>query len=108
MATTAPPGTSFIAPEIDERALEVQARARRFGEEARTPVEEEAGRRGGRLDDATVSEIEREAISARLNGGMHSPEHGGQGWTRTEWCLVEEQYGRNTNAIHWHVPNAYN
>jgi acyl-CoA dehydrogenase len=108
MATTAPPGTSFIAPEIDERALEVQARARRFVEEVLIPLEEEAERRGGRLDDATVSEIEREAIAARLNGGMHSPEHGGQGWTRTEWCLVEEQYGRSTNAIHWHVPNAYN
>ena len=39
---------------------------------------------------------------------MHAREHGGQGWTRVEWALVEEQYGRTTNAIHWHVPNAYN
>src|SRR5919205_461053 len=27
---------------------------------------------------------------------------------RLEWALVEEQYGRTTNALHWHVPNAYN
>ena len=39
---------------------------------------------------------------------MHAREHGGQGWTRVEWALVEEQYGRTTNAIHWHVPQAYN
>ena len=72
------------------------------------PLEEEAERRGGRLPDATIAEIKREAIAAELVGGMHSPEAGGQGWTRTEWALVEEQYGRSTNAINWHVPNAYN
>ena len=47
-------------------------------------------------------------IAAGLAGGLHAREHGGQGWTRLEWVLVEEQYGRTTNAIHWHVPNAYN
>lgn len=72
------------------------------------PLEEEAERRGGRLPDETIAEIKREAIAAELVGGMHSPEAGGQGWTRTEWALVEEQYGRSTNAINWHVPNAYN
>ena len=72
------------------------------------PLEEEAERRGGRLPDETIAEIKREAIAAELVGGMHSPEAGGQGWTRTEWTLVEEQYGRSTNAINWHVPNAYN
>ena len=72
------------------------------------PLEEEAERRGGRLPDQVVSDVKREAIAAGLNGGLHSTEHGGQGWTRLEWALVEEQYGRTTNAIHWHVPNAYN
>ena len=47
-------------------------------------------------------------LEAGLDGGMHAVEHGGQGWSRVEWALVEEQYGRTTNAIHWHVPNAYN
>ena len=72
------------------------------------PLEEEAERRGGVLPDETIAEVKREAIAAGLNGGLHRPEHGGQGWTRTEWVLVEEQWGRSTNAISWHVPNAYN
>ena len=25
-----------------------------------------------------------------------------------EWFLVNEQFGRVTNGLHWHVPNAYN
>ena len=25
-----------------------------------------------------------------------------------EWFLVEEQFGRSTNALSWHVPTAYN
>ena len=45
---------------------------------------------------------------AGSTGGLHDPEHGGQGWTRLQWALVEEQYGRSTNAIHWHIPNGYN
>ena len=35
-------------------------------------------------------------------------EYGGQGWSRLEWAIVEEQFGRSTNGIYWHVPNAYN
>ena len=73
------------------------------------PLEEEAEARGGRLPQTRRSpRSRREAIEAGLAGGLHSPEAGGQGWTRTEWVLVEEQYGRSTNAINWHVPNAYN
>src|SRR5438094_6937411 len=37
-----------------------------------------------------------------------TPEHGGQGWSHTEWFLVEEQLGRSTNALSWHMPSAYN
>jgi acyl-CoA dehydrogenase len=25
-----------------------------------------------------------------------------------EWCLVEEQIGRSTNGLSWHIPSAYN
>ena len=45
---------------------------------------------------------------AGLAGGLHAREHGGQGWTKTEWVLVEEQFGRSTNALSWHIPSAYN
>jgi acyl-CoA dehydrogenase len=101
-------GSEPLAPEVDEQARTVAERARRFTEEALLPLEEEAERRGGRLPESVVAELKRKAIEAELNGGMHAPEHGGQGWTRLQWALVEEQYGRTTNALHWHVPNAYN
>jgi alkylation response protein AidB-like acyl-CoA dehydrogenase len=91
-----------------ERAADVQARARRFAEEVLMPLEEEAEARGGRLPEETIAEVKRAAIEAGLNGGLHAREHGGQGWTRLEWVLAEEQYGRTTNAIHWHIPQAYN
>jgi alkylation response protein AidB-like acyl-CoA dehydrogenase len=104
-----PPGGLLESPlELDERALALQERARGFAERVLMPLEEEAERRGGRLPDDVVADVKREAVEARLQGGLHAPEHGGQGWTRLEWALVEEQYGRTTNAIHWHVPNAYN
>ena len=109
MSATAQLGDLFTPiPEFDERALALQARARAFVDGVLIPLEEEAERRGGVLPDETIAEVKREAIAAGLNGGLHRPEHGGQGWTRTEWVLVEEQWGRSTNAISWHVPNAYN
>jgi acyl-CoA dehydrogenase len=108
--STPPPPLNAGAPplDLDEEALEVSERARRFAEEVLMPLEEEAERRGGRLPDDVVSDLRRRALEARLHGGMHATGHGGQGWTRLQWALVEEQYGRTTNALHWLVPNAYN
>src|SRR4051794_19827969 len=94
--------------ELDEGARDVAERARRFAEDVLMPLEEEAERRGGRLPEDVVTDLKRRGGEARLNGGLHATEQGGQGWTRLEWALVEEQYGRTTNALHWHVPNAYN
>jgi acyl-CoA dehydrogenase len=108
-STAPPPLAAGATPlDLDEEALEVSERARRFAEEVLMPLEEEAERRGGRLPEDVVADLKRRAIDARLQGGMHAVEHGGQGWTRLQWALVEEQYGRTTNALHWHVPNAYN
>ena len=109
MPATAPVGDlSSQIPGLDDRAREIQARARSFVEEVLMPLEEEAEASGGRLPDEVVARIKADGIEAGLAGGLHSPEAGGQGWTRSEWVLVEEQYGRSTNAISWHVPNAYN
>ena len=47
-------------------------------------------------------------MAAELHGGLHAREHGGQGWSKLEWVLVEEQFGRSTNALSWHIPTAYN
>ena len=49
-----------------------------------------------------------QAIAARMHGGRIPAEHGGQGWTMLEWFLVNEQFGRCTNGLHWWVPNVYN
>src|SRR2546423_9786296 len=104
-----PPGAPTVPPmELGPGALAVQERARRFAEDVLIPLEDEAERRGGRLGTDVVGEVKRKAVQAGLAGGLQAREHGGQGWTRLEWALVEEQYGRTTNALHWHVPNAYN
>jgi alkylation response protein AidB-like acyl-CoA dehydrogenase len=103
--TNAAPGT---ATDFTPDELDLQDRARRFVEEMLIPNEELAERAGGKIPDELVRRIKSEAIEARLSGGLHAPEHGGQGWTKTEWFLVEEQLGRSTNALSWYMPNAYN
>jgi acyl-CoA dehydrogenase len=106
MSTTIP-GPSAAA-ELTDDQLELQDRARAFVENVLMPLELEAEANGGRLPHEIVERIKREAIAARLNGGRFAPEHGGQGWSMLEWFLVNEQFGRVTNGLHWHVPSAYN
>ena len=94
--------------ELTPEQEDLRARAQKFVDEELIPLEEEAERLGGRLPAETVEHIKRAGIEAGLNGGLHSPEFGGQGWSRFEWALVEEQFGRSTNGLYWHIPNAYN
>ena len=94
--------------ELSDGQRELQERARRFVDEVLIPREERAERAGGRLGDDDVAAIRAAAIEARLNGGLHAPEHGGQGWSKVEWFLVEEQLGRSTNGLSWWIPSAYN
>jgi acyl-CoA dehydrogenase len=96
------------AAEFTPDQLDLQDRARRFVEDVLIPNEELAERSGGKIPDELKQRIKREAIESRLSGGLHAPEYGGQGWTKTEWFLVEEQLGRSTNALSWHMPGAYN
>jgi acyl-CoA dehydrogenase len=93
-----------LTPELEE----LQARARKFVDDELIPLEEEAERLHGRLPAETIAHLKEAGIAAGLSGGLHSPEFGGQGWSRLEWALVEEQFGRSTNGIFWHIPNAYN
>src|SRR5689334_7562414 len=95
----APPASEFTAEQLDLRD-----RARRFVEDILIPNEELAERAGGKIPDELKKRIKSEAIEVGLSGGLHSPEYGGQGWTKTEWFLVEEQLGRSTNALSWHMP----
>jgi acyl-CoA dehydrogenase len=101
----APPVT---AGDLTPEQLDLQARARRFVDEVLISNEELAERSGGKIPDELRERIKKESIEAGLSGGLHAPEHGGQGWTKLEWFLVEEQLGRSTNALSWHMPGAYN
>jgi acyl-CoA dehydrogenase len=83
-------------------------RARAFVDDVLIPLEEKAERARGRLPEEDVARIKAAALEAGLAGGLHAVEHGGQGWTKSEWVLVEEQFGRSTNALSWHIPSAYN
>jgi acyl-CoA dehydrogenase len=102
---TAVPGP---AAELTPEQEELRACARRFVDDVLIPNEELAELSGGHIPDELVERIRRESIDAGLSGGLHAREHGGQGWSKLEWFLVEEQFGRSTNALSWHVPGAYN
>ena len=104
MTTTTTTADAQLTPEL----LELQERARDFVQRVLMPLENEAEERGGALPDETVAKIKQEAIAARLHGGRVPVEHGGQGWSMREWFVVNEQLGRVTNGLHWHVPNVYN
>ena len=101
---TVTPAAPEPAAGFTPEQLELQERARRFVDEILIPNEELAELNGGHIPDELKQRIKDEAIAAGLSGGLHSPEHGGQGWTKTEWFLVEEQLGRSTNALSWHIP----
>ena len=96
------------AADLTDSQRELQDRARRYVDEILIPLEEKAERAGGPLPDDDVRRIRETAHEYRLSGGLYAPEYGGQGWGTTEWLLVEEQFGRNTNGISWYMPTAYN
>ncbi|HEX3360888.1 MAG TPA: acyl-CoA dehydrogenase family protein, partial [Solirubrobacterales bacterium] len=88
-----------MTPErLDDATLDLQERARRFTDEVLIPLEVEAEMADGKLPAEAVARVKAEALAAGLTGGLHAKEHGGQEWTRTQWALVAEQFGRSTNA----------
>ena len=105
IALTAAPQT---AAELTEAQRELRERAGAFVDELLIRNEELAELSGGRIPEELRERIKSESIEAGLSGGLHAREHGGQGWSKLEWFLVEEQFGRSTNALSWHVPGAYN
>ncbi|HEY2637925.1 MAG TPA: acyl-CoA dehydrogenase [Solirubrobacteraceae bacterium] len=106
MSVADPP--SVPAGELTPAQAELKARARAFVDEVLIPLEERAERAGGGVPESDVARIRREALVRGLSGGTHAAEHGGQGWSTLEWYLVEEEFGRCTNALSWYVPAAYN
>ena len=86
--------------EPDDAAL--QARARRFADEVLQPLELGCEEHDGLTPERTAS-----AKQAVLDHGFaainHTVEDGGQGLDTFQVMLVEEQWGRVTNAL-WDVP----
>jgi alkylation response protein AidB-like acyl-CoA dehydrogenase len=98
--------TSLVQLSDDQR--ELADRVRRFVDEVLIPYEVTAETAGGRLPAEAIEHIRGKAIEARLNGGRHAVEHGGQGWSTLDYVVVHEQLGRVTNGLWWHIPDAYN
>jgi acyl-CoA dehydrogenase len=96
------------AAELTQEQQDLRERARRFVDEVLIPNEELAELSRGQIPEELEERIKHESIEAGLSGGLHARENGGQGWSKLEWFLVEEQFGRSTNALSWHVPSAYN
>lgn len=115
MTTTVPPTggsrsttAADAAAQFTDEQHALQQRAREFVDTVLIPLEQQAEAASGRLDNETIGRIQQAAIAANLHGGRVPARHGGQGWTMTEWFLVNEQFGRSTNGLHWWVPNVYN
>ena len=81
-------------------------RARAFVDEILIPREVDAEL--GRTTPEDIALVKGEALTRGISGGLHRREHGGQSFTHVEWFEVEEQFGRSTNALSWHVPTADN
>jgi alkylation response protein AidB-like acyl-CoA dehydrogenase len=109
-ATADPPAAAPAptAADLTPEQEELRERARRFVDEVLIPNEVLAETSGGKVPQELIDRIKRESVEAGLSGGLHAKEHGGQGWSKVEWFLVEEQLGRTTNALSWYMPGAYN
>src|SRR2546421_4725849 len=93
---------------LTDAQRELRDRAARYVDNVLIPLEEQAELAGGRLPDAAVARVKDGARAARLTGGNHAVEHGGQGWSAFEQVLVQEELGRNTNGGWWHIGGGYN
>ena len=87
---------------------QLQERAAAFVDEVLIPLEVTAELAGGPLPVADQERVRAKAVEYGVHGGSHAREHGGNGWSVTEWFLVEEQFGRSTNGVSWYIPTAYN
>jgi alkylation response protein AidB-like acyl-CoA dehydrogenase len=86
---------------------ELRDRARAYVIDHLQPLEA-AFERTRELAPATLRELKRGAIEARLHGGSLPASVGGQGWSTLEQVLVHEQLGQVTGGLWASVPGAYN
>ena len=82
---------------------ELRERAAAFVDEVLIPLELTAELAGGRLPEADRRHVRDQARERGLDSGNHAVELGGRGWDNVEQVLVQEELGRNTNAIWWNM-----
>lgn len=83
---------------LSKAHLELQARARKFADEALVPYELECEDNDG-LSVESLSAINDKVMEWGFNALNHTKEDGGQGYSIFEQMLVDEQLGRVTGAI---------
>jgi acyl-CoA dehydrogenase len=102
------PMVAALAAQLTPEERDVQDRMRSFVDEVLIPLEVKAELAGGPLPEPDVAGVRAEALARRVTGGLHRLEHGGPGWTTTQWFVAEAQLGRSTNGVSWYMPTAYN
>lgn len=78
--------------------LDVRERARSFARRHLWP-HEIALDENGSLDELTEAGIRQGVLDYGLNAINHDPEHGGQGMTIVQQCIVNEEVGSATNGL---------
>ena len=78
--------------------LDVRERARSFARRHLWPHEVTLDENES-LDEATEAGIREGVLDYRLNAINHDPEHGGQGMTIVQQCIVNEEVGSATNGL---------
>ncbi|MGH2752562.1 MAG: acyl-CoA dehydrogenase family protein [Actinomycetota bacterium] len=87
---------------LSDKEAELRRRAREFADRHLVPHELDC-EAGDGLPEAVLGAIRRAVLEWRFNAVNHAPEDGGRGYDLFEQMLIEEQWGRVTNAL-WDVP----
>jgi acyl-CoA dehydrogenase len=81
---------------------ELQERARAFTDDVLIPLEDECEANDGLTRDSAAA-AKQAVLDAGFNAINHEPVDGGRGLDTFQQLLVEEQWGRATNAL-WDIP----
>src|SRR5262249_16388821 len=107
-ARAAPTGGAGVDFSLTDGERELRDRAAAFVDEVLIPLEVTAELAGGRLGEGGRGRGGDEGAGREVDSGNHSMELGGRGWSNLEQVLVQEELGRNTNAIWWNIGGGYN
>ncbi|HEX9121766.1 MAG TPA: acyl-CoA dehydrogenase family protein [Actinomycetota bacterium] len=87
---------------LDPRDRGLKERARAFTEQVLVPLEQECEEHDG-LSDQSLAAAKAAVLEHGFNAINHAVEDGGQGLDLFQQILVEEEWGKATNAL-WDIP----